>query len=221
MSLTKPRAILFDWDNTLVDTWPLIHRALNMTLRYMDHPEWSLEKVKSSVKKSMRDAFPEMFKERWEEAATHYQNSYKSLNLQFLQPLADAELMLNAAKAEGLFLGVVSNKKGDTLRSEIAHLGWAHYFDSIVGAGDATADKPSCAPAWLALENYDGPHDASIWFVGDTAVDLECANALGATAILYGDHTTDGTMHDGHGFTAHARDLHALRELVLAAIGAA
>jgi phosphoglycolate phosphatase len=27
--LSIPRAILFDWDNTLVDTWPLIHTAMN------------------------------------------------------------------------------------------------------------------------------------------------------------------------------------------------
>jgi phosphoglycolate phosphatase len=26
-----PRAILFDWDNTLVDTWPTILDALNTT----------------------------------------------------------------------------------------------------------------------------------------------------------------------------------------------
>ena len=26
--LRSPRAILFDWDNTLVDTWATIHEAL-------------------------------------------------------------------------------------------------------------------------------------------------------------------------------------------------
>ena len=27
--LPRPRAILFDWDNTLVDSWVTIHEALN------------------------------------------------------------------------------------------------------------------------------------------------------------------------------------------------
>ena len=27
--LGRPRAILFDWDNTLVDSWATIHEALN------------------------------------------------------------------------------------------------------------------------------------------------------------------------------------------------
>ena len=31
-NLSKPRAIVFDWDNTLVDSWPCIHTAMNATL---------------------------------------------------------------------------------------------------------------------------------------------------------------------------------------------
>ena len=31
-----PRAIIFDWDNTLVDVWPAIHDALNTTFVAMD-----------------------------------------------------------------------------------------------------------------------------------------------------------------------------------------
>ena len=28
-----PRAILFDWDNTLADNWAAIHGAMNVTLK--------------------------------------------------------------------------------------------------------------------------------------------------------------------------------------------
>ena len=37
--LTPPKAVLFDWDNTLVDTWPCIGRATNITLETMGHPD--------------------------------------------------------------------------------------------------------------------------------------------------------------------------------------
>src|SRR5947207_1478268 len=36
--LPRPRAILFDWDNTLVDSWVTIHEALNITMAAMDKP---------------------------------------------------------------------------------------------------------------------------------------------------------------------------------------
>jgi phosphoglycolate phosphatase len=29
--MQRPRAILFDWDNTLVDSWAVIHEALVVT----------------------------------------------------------------------------------------------------------------------------------------------------------------------------------------------
>ena len=220
MNLPNPKAVLFDWDNTLVDTWPVIHAALNETLRYMHHPEWSLERVKREVKKSMRDSFPEMFGERWEEAAQHYQQSYRALHLGQLQPLPGAEETLRLLRRQPLFLGLVSNKKGDTLRQELKHLGWEQYVDVTVGAGDATRDKPSCDPALLALKDSSHAAPEEVWFVGDTGVDLECAQGIGATGILFGDHTPVDAMHDGFPYRAHVRDHAELQELIRAVTGA-
>ncbi len=201
MILPKPSVILFDWDNTLVDTWPMIHTALNMTLRHMAHPEWSLEKVKGNVKKSMRDSFPELFAERWEEAATHYQQSYRSIHLETLRPLPGAEAMLDTA-ARAAKLGVVSNKRGDSLRKELAHLGWDRWIDVAIGSGDAARDKPACDSADMALEALNTSSSRHVWFIGDTVVDLECAHHLGATAILYGDHVTAANTFEGFAFDA-------------------
>lgn len=213
MSLLKPEAVLFDWDNTLVDTWPTIHGALNMTMEFMQHEPWSIEKVKTSVKRSMRESFPELFGDRWEMAAKHFQQSYRSIHLQQLQPLPGAEDTLKLLKSLKPFVGVVTNKKSDTLKLEVAHLGWGDYFDVLVGAGDAPRDKPSCDPAILALKLYSGARSEAVWFVGDTAVDLECAASIGATSVLFGDHVPQGMMHDGHAFIAHAHDHAELQKL--------
>ena len=211
--LPKPKAILFDWDNTLVDTWPTIHRSLNVTLRYMQHPEWSLEKVKTNVKKSMRDSFPEMFGDRWEDAAKHYQQSYRAIHLDDLQPLPDAEDMLRAIP-ENIFTAVVSNKRGPTLREELTHMGWDEFFDIAIGSDDAVRDKPHPDPAHLALESF-GPCGPEVWFIGDTIIDLECAEASGATPILYGDHATKDNVYDGFGFAAQVKDQRELKGLIL------
>lgn len=213
-TLPKPRAILFDWDNTLVDTWPLIHAALNMTLRYMEHPEWSAERVRAEVKQSMRDSFPGMFGDRWKEAADYYQQSYRSIHLEHLQPLFGAIDTLNAIPRERVFVGLVSNKMGSTLRKEVAHLGWENSFKATVGAGDATRDKPHADPVLLALKDTGIAPGADVWFIGDTGIDLECAKNTGCTPILYGEFTTDGKTHDGFPFAAHARDHRALKELI-------
>lgn len=214
-TLTSPRAILFDWDNTLVDTWPLIHHALNITLRYMGHPEWSAEKVRSEVKHSMRDSFPAMFGDRWEEAGRVYQEGYRSLNLTHLAPLPGAVEMLNAIP-DDVFVGVVSNKQAVTLRQEIPSLGWSDYFDIAIGATDAPRDKPHPDPALLALKDSGIEPGPSVWFVGDTNADLGCANAFGGTAILFGDHTPEGKLLGNDPFHAHVHTLAELQQLIAA-----
>lgn len=212
--LPKPRAILFDWDNTLVDTWPLIHRALNATMEAMGHEAWSMEKVQSNVSHSMRDAFPALFGEAWPKASQVYQDSYRAMHLSELSPLPGAEAVVKALAADGLFLGIVSNKKGDSLRKELEHLGWKDYFRIAVGADDAKRDKPHAEPVIMALENSGIEPGSEVWFIGDTVVDLECAKATACTAILYGDVESEHGWYKGFPFHTHVRNHAELLQLV-------
>ncbi len=88
MKLPAPKAVIFDWDNTLVDTWPVIHAALNATLKEMGHAEWTFEQTKARVRKSMRDSFPELFGDKWEKAGEIYQAQYRGMHLQDLETAA-------------------------------------------------------------------------------------------------------------------------------------
>lgn len=214
----KPRAILFDWDNTLVDTWPTIHEALNHTLRAMNHPEWSLEQVKAQVKKSMRDAFPSLFGDAWEEASQIYQTYYRRIHLNDLQPLEGALDVVKLVHESDAFFGVVSNKRGPNLRTEIEHLKWTDYFDVIVGADDAAFDKPHSAPVTMALDGSGIAAGADVWFVGDTVIDLECAKNTGCVPILYGDVMTQNGVYDGFEFVHHAKDHGELLSLLKSAL---
>ena len=42
--LNLPTAIIFDWDDTLVDNWESINSALNTTLKAMGKKSFSLSK---------------------------------------------------------------------------------------------------------------------------------------------------------------------------------
>jgi phosphoglycolate phosphatase len=214
--LPKPRAILFDWDNTLVDTWPLIHAAMNMTLKHMGHEEWSIEKIRDEVKNSMRDSFPGLFGDRWKEAGDFYTQSYRSIHLTHLTALSGAEDAIAVIPRDRVFAAVVSNKQGQTLRKELEHLGWNKYFDVAIGAGDAARDKPHADPALLALKDSGIAPGPDVWFIGDTIADLGCAQNAGLTPILYGNFTTDGMMFEGYSFLAHARNQQELKALLAA-----
>lgn len=184
-TLKRPRAMLFDWDNTLVDSWDTIHYALNLTLEAMGHEPWTLQETKLRVARSLRDNFPILFGERWEEARKLYLDTFTSIHLERLRPLAGAAELLRDLAAAGLYLGVVSNKTGAVLRREADHLGWSPRFKRLVGAGDAPRDKPAAEPVHLALEG-SGIAPEETWFVGDTALDMECARNAGCLGVLVG-----------------------------------
>lgn len=195
----KPTAVIFDWDNTLVNTWPIIHAALNATFAEMGKPAWTFDMTKQRVRKSMRDSFPEIFGENWEQAGAFYQQQYRANHLLKLEPLEGAEELIAAVKEAGLFSTVVSNKKGPNLRQEVSHLGWDKYFDKVVGADDAAKDKPFCEPVQLAFAGSPHTTGEHVWFIGDSDIDLECAKNTGCTAILYGPTPTEhGEFTDTH-----------------------
>jgi len=186
-SLPRPRAILFDWDNTLVDSWATINEAQNFLMRAMGRPEWTIAETRERTRQSLRDAFPHYFGERWEEARDIYLERFRAIHLERLRALPGREGMLHALAGEGFFLGVVSNKTGELLRREVARLGWSALFGSIIGAGDAPADKPAREPVQLALAPSGVAAGAEVWFVGDTAIDMQCAYNAGCIPVLLGE----------------------------------
>ena len=209
----RPRAVLFDWDNTLVDSWETIHAALVVTFAAMGHEPWTLQETKRRVARSLRDSFPAIFGARWEEAQRLYLDSFTAIHLERLKAVDGAAEMLRSLAETDLYLGVVSNKTGAVLRREAAHLGWTAHFQRLVGAGDAALDKPHAAPVLLALEG-SGIACTDTWYVGDTALDMECARNAGCIGVLLGARALEDES-----FARFPPDLHlpacaALRRLV-------
>jgi phosphoglycolate phosphatase len=171
----KPKAIIFDWDNTLVNTWPLIQSAIDNTMVKMGKEPWGLKKVKDNIHKSMRESFPAIFGDKWEEAGAIYKNSYRATHLDNLEFLPGSLDLINKIQELGILQFVVSNKIGNTLRQEAEKLGVSDKFFALIGAGDADDDKPSKKPVELALLGSDlDPQKDEIWFIGDTIADISC-----------------------------------------------
>lgn len=184
VSFERPDAILFDWDNTLIDSWLTIHAALVETFTHMDHEPWTLAETKIRVRQSLRDSFPSLFGDRWEEAATVFYAAFERLHIENLAPMPAAGDLLARAHAAVPVLGVVSNKTGKYLRQEAQHLDWHGFFAEMIGAGDASRDKPDAAPVDLFRKNNNLKGRARIWYVGDADIDLETARNSGCIPVL-------------------------------------
>jgi phosphoglycolate phosphatase len=211
---TRPSVLLYDWDNTLIDGWAGITAALNATYQAFDRPLWTVEDTRNRVRVSLRDSFPVMFGDRWEQARDIFYETLTHKHLDHVRPMQGVPDVLQAGTPWPQ--GVVSNKAGAFLRREVVHLGWGPFFGCVVGAGDATADKPDPAPIHLALSQLGRTADPSVWYIGDTALDMQAARAAGVTAVLVGNADHDGGIEhaaphihftSAHDLSARLRDL--------------
>lgn len=181
-----PRAVLYDWDNTLVDNWGTVRAALNHALISFDLPPWDEAEARARIKQSLRDSFPRIFGERWTDARDLFYGYFDAHHLEHLRPLPGAEELLRRFAERGVYQAVVSNKTGRFLRAEADALGWTGYFGRLVGAHDAEFDKPHAAPVHMALEPAGIEAGADVWFVGDADIDMECAHGAGMVPVLIG-----------------------------------
>jgi phosphoglycolate phosphatase len=184
-----PQAVLFDWDNTLVDTFPLIHASINHALTTFGMPTWTLEESKIRIQHSSRESkLSSHFGERWEEAVACYRGYYQEKHIEELLPAPGALSLLKTLQNLNIPMAIVSNKTVDLIHAEVDHLLWRPFFSAIFASGDAENDKPAPDLGLLALGKMAieaGPH---VWFVGDAPVDWHCAKALGCVPIPIGYH---------------------------------
>jgi phosphoglycolate phosphatase len=204
-----PKAILFDWDNTLVDTWRVVFDAMNIALASVDRPLITLEEFWQRPHHSMRDTSVELFGHHFEKGERIFYESIEKSHLQSIRILEGAEALLHDLKAKNIYLGVVSNKDGHHLRKEVTHLEWNDLFSRVIGARDTEADKPSPIPVLAALQESTIIPGHDVWFVGDSIVDVQCARASGCIPIVMGEG--EASQQDD---IVHAKDCSGLMDLL-------
>ena len=180
--MTPPglRAVLFDWDGTLVDSaeksfrcYVEVFASFGLTFdralfQATYSPEWT--RTYEAV------GLP---REHWEEADERWLAGYARDESFLLPGAVDA---LRRFSERGLAQGVVTSGDGSRVRRELDTLGVAHFFAAVVCAGEASRKKPHPEPLLLALSRLGIPA-ADAAYVGDSPEDVLMAQAAGAYAI--------------------------------------
>jgi phosphoglycolate phosphatase len=183
-----PSALIFDWDNTLVDSWGTIAEAINYVRAEFGEPAWTMEEVRTNCVHSAREIFPKWYGADWQKAYDLYYRRFGEVRQsRKLQPLSGAENLLRWLRERKIPAMVVSNRHGPHLRHEVAALGWEGFFLAVVGAQDAPHDKPARDPVDFALVKANMAAHTDVWFIGDSEVDVVCARNAGCTPVVMGD----------------------------------
>jgi phosphoglycolate phosphatase len=209
-----PAAVFFDWDGTLVDTFPGLHRAHNHVRAQFGMAPWTEAEYREIMKYSSRDIYPKVYGAQAEAAMKILYDYIEANHLADLRVMPQAKELLDALKAAGVTLGVVSNKRHKYLSREIEHLGWGGFFAAIVGAGEAAQDKPDAAPL-VKAGDAAGRKVAEMWYVGDGETDLQMAKNAGCPAILVLHGDDKAALIGAYGPHLVANDCAHLRELFI------
>ncbi len=176
------KIIIWDWDNTLVDTFNAILSAQNVMRRFYGLPSWTKQEAKAAMNVSGRNLIADLVgTERSKEARQIYLEAYTK-NASEINLKTGAIDALEKAKSLGYINVLASNKAGNILRNEVHTLNVDHYFDRIIGAEDTDNDKPSKAFSDAALAGFE--YDA-IYSIGDGKSDIKMGhNYEGGCGIL-------------------------------------
>lgn len=174
------RAVVFDWDGTLVDSAEKSYRCYRKVFaRFgIEYDHALFEKTYSpDWYRTYEDI--RLPRERWPEADAHWLECYASEPSRLLPHAREA---LSSIAASGLVQGLVSSGDPVRVRGEVEALGLARYFSAVVCGGETEGRKPHPEPLLVALGRLSiDPARAA--YVGDSPEDVTMAKAAGACAI--------------------------------------
>jgi phosphoglycolate phosphatase len=192
-SLASPiRAIAIDLDGTLLDTIPDLCGAVNRVLADLRFAPLPIDLVKTFVgkglgehmRKSLRAA---MGREPDPAEKAHAMDLYRA---HYASHIADHTTIypgvvegLDAFKARGLRLSVVTNKWTTNTETLLAHFNIDTYFDHIVCGDTLATNKPDPGMMFFSAGRHD-VHPREMLMIGDSGNDSRSAQAAGAPVIL-------------------------------------
>jgi len=173
------RAVLFDFDGTLADSYAAITASVNYVLEHHGRPAMTEQTVRTLVGHGLKQLMdtilpgidPDVAARLYRE---HHPTVMKS-HTKLLPGVADG---LAALKEAGVKLGVCSNKPSYFTRALLGMLGIDQYFDAVYGPDDAGAAKPDPAMVLQALAKLGVPKEEAL-YVGDMEVDIETGRRAG------------------------------------------
>lgn len=173
------RAVLFDWDGTLLNSYAADVSAYLAMFRALDI-KWSEHEVAAHYSPNWLRVYraAHLPRSKWLDANRLWAKAYK-LERPPLLPGARRIVHTLSVKFE---LGIVSSGSRARVRHQLREFSLTDYFSACVCSEDAREKKPHPAPLQLALKRMRLKPEHCV-YVGDTAEDIEMSRRAGVRAI--------------------------------------
>ncbi|MBK3495992.1 pyrophosphatase PpaX [Viridibacillus sp. YIM B01967] len=172
MTTRKIKALLFDFDGTLLDTNELIIQTFLRVLDTKFPGKYSREDVLPFLGPSLKETFSIVDLEHVDELVQDYRKWNIAHHDELVTEFDGILETLHALKAAGIRLAIVSTKRQDMLAKGIRVLKAEGMFEVIIGLDDVKNVKPDPEPILLALQKMGLQKDEVI-MIGDNSHDIE------------------------------------------------
>jgi phosphoglycolate phosphatase len=172
-------AVVFDFDGTLIDSYPAIAASVNFVRARHGLPALSVAEVKQHVGRGpdylLSHTVPG-YQRDVDQAV--YREHHPTVMFELTTLLPGAAEVVRALHAAGKRIGLCSNKPRAFSLQLLRHLGLADCFDVVLGPEDVPHPKPAPDMLRSALERLGVSADRAL-YIGDMTVDIQTARAAG------------------------------------------
>jgi HAD superfamily hydrolase (TIGR01509 family) len=179
------RAVLFDWDGTLLDSYHADGQAYLQMFRALDIP-WGLPELERHYSPDWHNVYRAagIPQERWAEADRLWRVSYRDQR-PVLQHGTNQVVHLLARKYR---LGLVTSGSGVRVRTQLCAFGLAGLFEVLIFGDRVPRRKPHPVALRLAVQSM-GVEPAACVYVGDAPEDVAMARRAGMAAVGVTGHS--------------------------------
>jgi phosphoglycolate phosphatase-like HAD superfamily hydrolase len=180
----KYRALVFDLDGTLVDSFSAIHQSLVKAMHSAGDEPWDLKTTKmhvgwgfeslleKAVGPAKRDAALDVFREQ-----------YARICLSKTYLLPSVSETLQQFQDRGYRMAVATNKHSDFSSRILRHLGMFSYFLFVLGPNDVVHPKPHPDMLEGLMKRMDVERSETL-YIGDMPLDVKTASHAEVDCLL-------------------------------------
>lgn len=174
------KAVLFDFDMTLVDSSHAIYKCTSLMAKKMGLHDVTYEEVLATIGLPIDDSWKQLWGDCRPEWLDYYRQNFREVELTELKPYPDAIETIELFRSKGIKVGVVSNRRFARRSVDAARL--TPYMDVVIGLEDVENAKPHPEPLFKGFQAIGVEPSCGI-YVGDTDIDMKTACAAGVHGV--------------------------------------
>lgn len=184
MKTNNIKAVLFDFDGTIMDTNEVIINSWQHTFRNLTGKEADVNMLLGTFGEPLEISIDKMLPEFSRDDAMRIYREYQYCNFKGLISLFPGVVeVLRELKEKDIKTAIVTSRLRRTTMEGIEKFDLHDFFDTVVTMEDTKKHKPDAEPAFEALRRLDIEADRAI-MVGDSKFDIMCARNAGVKSVL-------------------------------------